>query len=515
MQETLIPAKNTARAQALVLAACGGKLDDVRRLLDSGAQTGLAKADVPFNLARNANVSAFDAFFLGRLHREGDVLNAAMYWAAAAGHGDVVDCFLARGDYCQRTLCLSLGGAVYTGNLDLVKKLVAAGANPAFEDYVVLDHSLAGARDDITTYLLESVQDGYSHALATHIRRGHFEKAEAVLAHHPDISKAVQTTAACLTDRVSTMRIEESAKFVVFFDRLMVYARGNGEDMHKHLSFAFSCAMAHSASPLLEQIFDQPEMIDHPDFKKMQDAALDKVSRAAGEKENVSHGNYAHLAQKIMRNGGNADIVLRGAIDSSDYMMAMIAVNCGGDPRRGKPSALEAAERLSSQAPDDVGKRLLFSQMQEEAEKRDAADDEKLDILTEGRFCAETLRWRDDETGMTCFMLAVLTGRAEEAVGALLKEGAKLSPDDFSCRDSKGGSLAEFLCMKGQAGLLCDLRLWQGGEKEYLDFWGALPDNVQKSEQAAHKDVREAFASAALQKNLKPKTIVAKSRWRL
>lgn len=499
MKKKLNPAKDIVKALGLVRAAQEGDLEAVREKIAAGAEPALGGGIVPDPLWSSPD--AFNACRLANMHAESEVLNAAMYWAAFYGHAEVVGFFLERGDYCQATLGMALFGAVHAGDLPLVQKLVAAGADASFHGHAALGMAFFRENADIRRFLTGLPGEG-GPALAFFIRTGDFAGATDMLKKGIDVRTGIDAICNQLTDRARLVEEDARAEYLLFLETLFGFAEAAGEDMAELTSFTVASACLHWSSPVMEKLAGHPLLLAHPDRQDLLGKAVYRTGLSANRSYDVSYEGYDALAEKLLGAGASPQTLLRAAIESGALPLVRLALHHGADSRLVKKDLLE-----KNREP------VVAAAVAADVASRTAQDRARLAKTCGKNFDAAQLRQTDGD-GRTFLMLAVLSGEGREALAAFARSVAPLSAEDLLKRDPKGNSVIDMMAARGIAGLLVDPKLWTGRPAEYQAVWEELPSDVRKEMLARNEDILGLFESAAARQALKER-IACKNRWKL
>lgn len=474
-KQSLKQADDLRLAKRLLKAASVGELDLVRHLIEvEGAETGLLKSDAGFDNYTHADVLALDIFRLSNLADEGDVLNAALYWAVFHGHEAVADYLLQRGDVDQKTLDIALFAAVRSQSLHMVNQLLDLGADASFESHAAIEQSyLRGRNTEITDRLMEASGD-YAYVMSLHIRSGKLDKVADCLTHQPDTKPAIAAAIRQLSDRTRFISDGDETKYMDMLDMLMSYEEARGSDMHALISFAMSHAVDMWSSKALEQLVDHPQFDSHPQRADLLVDALRRAVRLTNAYYDLSREGQEAVARKVFEKGASPDLLLVEALEVENRNLVACALENGADPRRGKPSLLKMFAERKADSPV-VHKQEIYHLLQTTAENLSAL--EKAHYLSktgESRPTPDQLLQTEAETGKTYLQLSIPAGLAGDALTglAMRKEGFV---DALYKPDAHGDHFVDWMIWTDQAHFLFDPQLWQGRAEEFSRFCDDFP----------------------------------------
>ncbi len=511
MKIKLAPASFVPLAQEVVIAADRGDLDNMKKCIANGGETALLLDDVPIEQAPDPGLVNFDGVILRSMHEDGDALNAAMYWAAYRGHRHVVEYFLETGDYCKTTLGLCLYGAVCANDEAMVKMLVEAGADPCHGDRHILERAIARCKPEISDYMVEKSRE-YSHALAAYISNGKLTKALEMLDHDVDVRKGLDALANRMTDRAMLVALHDQERYLDMFETLLGYAEAKGDDMNDVILHAVSFADNHWSSAVAERLIGNAHFSAHPEKQDMLDRLTRRTVLSSNKVYDNSYHEYCELVEKMIAVGATQEVILRAAVAAANAEIAMLVTTA--DPRRGKPSTAEMAHKRLQQFPHDEDLMRICKLVDVQADVWSQLEKVLMEFYAKDKKPVEALRHVDNFKGRSCFMMAVLGGRAAEAVDTFVNAGAKLCHEDLFTKDKTGVTLCDLIGERDLEPLFIDRRLFASA-KDYQSFWDNLTPEAKDTHAERHHDVLAAFAAMEALSKLSQSNGAAQKRYKL
>lgn len=477
-----------------------------------GAETGLRKKDIDYDNIKFADVVPLEMFHMVNLMEDHHILNAPLYWAAFSGREAVAEYFLDRGDYCQQSLNTALFGAVRSGSAPLVRKILALGGDPAFEDYASLDQSLTSKKNPITDILLAQLKN-YDYAIAVLTRAGDFNKVIDLLDKNPNPQSAIIQTIHKTTDRAVLLGDAAMEDCINHFDMLMSYAQARGDHMHDMITHAMSHAVDQWSSLMIMHIAQLPQFATHPDKERLLNDGMIRIVRQSNPGLDMPDRDFESMAQQLVEQGASAQIMLREAVNGVLPNAAKVALDMGADPRADHKNFL-SADQTKPETERTPRESTLYKLLQDSIARLDMDDTERFNVLlSSDKPNIAHMRSLDAETGRTGLMLSLPAGKLRAALATFAADA--LTFDDITHEDHHGGTLLKRLRHLEMTHVLFDQNLWAGKDAAYAEFYAELPRDLKETHAALHNDLSNSLnAEKNRQKiyNSVPKT---QKRWRL
>ncbi|MDE1151433.1 MAG: hypothetical protein PW788_02755 [Micavibrio sp.] len=493
MKAKISPPHDMAVAKDLLIAAWQGDLAMVKQLYGTGANVGLLKSDILDIPELNLNTAVVEFYRL--LNKQGltERLNAAMHVAALRGHNDIVDFFIEKEAYNQRTLDVSFYAAVLGGELKLVKKLEAQGAHISFDAHASLIESIREKNYPITAHILQSGNGrGYAEALVAYIETDNLSRAEDVMFEDIDALQAAKAVCRQLSekrDQTQNIRRHTDEQYLALLDNILSFAEGRGDDMSVILRGALQEAGAQTATKVAERVLNHELFSQLPDRQQQLDLALQQAGDAFAKAfaTQQTTGRFA-LCTHLLELGASPDIGLQAAAFAVDPVFAAKALEKGADPRCDDYAALNTIRgRDKVKAGNILPAEARVLGLLEAAEKQLDIEDFKVFKGADAPLTENLLRSTDVVTGRTGLQLAAAAGEGA-AIVTLLPD---VTAAELLAAKGNTPSALDSLCRNGQAHLLQNAGLWSMREDDYAAVFAAFPVQQKQQLGVAHASLLE------------------------